>query len=311
MTLGGFTFDTALLNDAVQIFILYLVFYWLLRAAKGSRFGQVLTGVGLLFAALIAFTYLLHFDVLSRIVQGLLLYLALSSVVIFQPEIRRILATIGSLLFQDRNRYMNYHGRVTPELLTAYICKLAQRQMGALLAIERGISLKGYEISGVMLDAIISAELLLSVFKEPMPLHDGGVIIRHGRLSSAHCLFPVSVRTELSESGMRHRAAVGLSEETDALVIVVSEETGRISVAHNGRLIRYPDTGDDSRASLVRWIRKAMPRQKSAYEQLADWFNHRREKAAKLFSKGKEEKKAEEKLKKVEQVEKNEKVGSG
>lgn len=308
MTLGGFTFDTALLNDAVQIFILYLVFYWLLRAAKGSRFGQVLTGVGLLFAALIAFTYLLHFDVLSRIVQGLLLYLALSSVVIFQPEIRRILATIGSLLFQDRNRYMNYHGRVTPELLTAYICKLAQKQMGALLAIERGISLKGYEISGVMLDAIISAELLLSVFKEPMPLHDGGVIIRHGRLSSAHCLFPVSVRTELSESGMRHRAAVGLSEETDALVIVVSEETGRISVAHNGRLIRYPDTSDDSRASLVRWIRKAMPQQKSAYEQLAEWFNNRREKAAKLFSKGKKEKKGKktEDANKVEQPEKSE-----
>ena len=99
MTIWGITFDMALLNDAVQIFILYLVFYWLLRAARGSRFGQVLTGVGLLFAALIAFTYLFHFSVLSRIVQGLLFYLALSSVVIFQPEIRRILATIGSLLF--------------------------------------------------------------------------------------------------------------------------------------------------------------------------------------------------------------------
>ena len=293
MTLYGITFDMELLNDAVQIFILYLVFYWLLRAARGSRFGQVLTGVGLLFAALIAFTYLFHFNVLSRIVQGLLFYLALSSVVIFQPEIRRILATIGSLLFQDRTRYLNYRGRVTPEMLAGYICKISQRQMGALLAIERGISLKGYEVSGVMLDAIISAELLLSIFKEPMPLHDGGVVIRHGRISSAHCLFPVSVRTELSESGMRHRAAVGLSEETDALVIVVSEETGKISVAHNGRLIRYPDTSDDSRASLVRWIRKAMPQQKSAYEQVADWFNHRREKAAKLFSKGKAEKKAE------------------
>ena len=284
MTIGGFEFNLALINDIVQIIILYLVFYWVLRAAKGSRFGQVLTGVGLLFAALIAFTYLFHFDVLSRIVQGLLFYLALSSVVIFQPEIRRILATIGSLLFQDRMRYMNYRGHITPELLTNYICKLAGRQMGALLAIERGISLTGYETSGVALDAIISPELLTSIFKEPMPLHDGGVVIRHGRISAAHCLFPVSVRSELSESGMRHRAAVGLSEETDALVIVVSEETGRISVAHNGRLIRYPDTGDDSRASLIRWIRKAMPQQKTAYEQLADWFNRRREKAARLFS---------------------------
>ena len=283
MSLGEINFDMALLNDAVQIFILYLVFYWVLRAAKGSRFGQVLTGVGLLFTALIAFTYLFHFDVLSRIVKGLLLYLAVSTVVIFQPEIRRILATIGSLLFQDRARYISYRGRVTPELLTEHIFKLAKRRMGALLAFERGISLKGYEMSGVCLDAIISAELLLSIFKEPMPLHDGGVVIRHGRISSAHCLFPVSVRSELSESGMRHRAAVGLSEETDALVVVVSEETGRISVAHNGRLIRYPGTDADSRASLVRWIRKAMPQQKTAYEQLADWFNARREKAARLF----------------------------
>jgi len=283
MTYAGITFDMALLNDVVQIFILYLVFYWILRAAKGSRFGQVLTGGGMLFAALIAFTYLFHFDVLSRILKGLLLYFALSSVVIFQPEIRRILATIGSLLFQDRNRYVNFHGRITPELLTSYICKLAQRRMGALLAIERGISLTGYETSGVMLDAIISAELLLSIFKEPMPLHDGGVVIRHGRLSSAHCLFPVSVRTELSESGMRHRAAVGLSEETDALVVVVSEETGRVSVAYNGRLIRYPDVEENSQAALLRWIRKAMPRQKTIYERLADWFNQRREKTARLF----------------------------
>ena len=283
MTVGGISLNLALLNDAVQIFILYMVFYWVLRAAKGSRFGQVLTGVGLLFTALIAFTYLFHFDVLSRLVQMLLFYLALSSVVIFQPEIRRILATIGSLLFQDRNRYLNYRARMTPELLVGHICKLAERRMGALLAFERGISLKGYETSGVVLDAIISAELLLSIFKEPMPLHDGGVVIRHGRISSAHCLFPVSLRAELSESGMRHRAAVGISEETDALVVVVSEETGRVSVAHNGRLIRYPDTGEESRISLLRWIRKAMPQQKTAYEQLAEWFARRREKAARLF----------------------------
>ena len=283
MTVGGIELNLALLNDVVQIFILYLVFYWVLRAAKGSRFGQVLTGVGILFAALIAFTYLFNFDVLSRIVQGLLFYLALSSVVIFQPEIRRILATIGSLLFQDRMRYGNYRGRVAPEQLVSYICKLSQLQMGALLAIERGISLRGYETSGVMLDAIVSQELMVSIFKEPMPLHDGGVVIRHGRISSAHCLFPVSVRSELSESGMRHRAAVGLSEQTDALVIAVSEETGRVSVAHNGRLIRYPDAEENSRMAVLRWIRKAMPQQKTAAESMADWMKRRTDKATRLF----------------------------
>ncbi len=279
MMFCGIVFDWTLLNDVVQIFILYLVFYWVLRAAKGSRFGQVLTGVGLLFAALIAFTYLFHFDVLSRLVQGLLFYLALSSVVIFQPEIRRILATIGSLMFQDRSRIASYRAHITPEAFTDHIFKLARCKMGALIAFERGISLRGYETNGVNLDALVSAELLFSIFTEPLPLHDGGVIVRQGRLASAHCLFPVSSRTELSISGMRHRAAVGLSEETDALVVVVSEETGRISVAHNGRLIRFNDAGEESRAALLRWIRKAMPQRKTAYEQLADWLRRHGETA--------------------------------
>ena len=272
MTIAGFTITWALLNDAVQILILYLAFYWILRAARGSRFGQVLTGVGLLFAALIAFTYVFHFDVLSRIVQSLLFYLALSTVVIFQPEIRRILATIGSLLFQDANKYQNFRHR------------LATRRIGAIIAFERGISLRGYETSGVTVDARLSSEMLRTIFYVGTPLHDGGVVIRAGRISSAHCLFPTSLQPELVESGTRHRAAVGLSEETDALVIVVSEERGQVSVAHNGRLIRYPDTGDASRASLERWIRKAMPEQKTAYDQLAEWFRRRREKAARIFA---------------------------
>lgn len=283
MSLAGITFDWALLNDVVQIAILYFVFYWILRAARGSRFGQVLTGVGLLFAALIAFTYLFHFDVLSRLVQGLLFYLALSTVVIFQPEIRRILATIGSLLFQDRNRFL-HNGVTTPEDVVEAVFKLAKCRMGALLAFERGISLRGFESSGVILDALFSPELLLTIFTEPKPLHDGGVVIRHGRISSAHCVFPVSQQRELSASGMRHRAGVGLSEETDAFVIIVSEERQQISLAHNGRILRYPDLSDETRTSVIRWVRKAMPEQKATYDLISDWFRRRRQKAAKMFT---------------------------
>lgn len=268
MTFGGIAFDWTLLKDVIQILILYQAFYWVLRVAKGSRFGEVLKGVGLLVAALIAFTYLLHFDVLARLLKWLLFYLALSSVVIFQAEIRRILATIGTLIFKDRNRINYYSVNITPELFTSYIFKLARRKMGALIAFERAISLKGYESSGVNLDALITSELLISIFTEPLPLHDGGIIIRNNRIASAHCLFPVSIREELSESGMRHRAAVGLSEETDALVIVVSEETGHISVAHNGELRRFPDINEETRASLLRYVRKAMHPQKSIYEKL-------------------------------------------
>ena len=270
--------------DVIQIFILYMVIYAILKGARGSRFGQVLMGSGVLFGLLIAFTLVFHFDVLSVIVRWLLLYLALSSVVIFQDEIRRILATMGSFLFQDRARaHALLNERVTPEDLTTIIFKLAKRRTGALVAFERGISLRGFETTGVALDALVSTELFFSIFTEPMPLHDGGVIIRHGRVAAAHCLFPVSSQGDLSTSGMRHRAAVGLSEQTDALVIVVSEETGRVSVAHNGRLIRYPDAEENSRIAVLRWIRKAMPQQKTAGESMADWMKRRRDKAAKLF----------------------------
>ena len=263
-----------LARDIVQIAILYLAIYALLKAARVSRFGQVLTGVGILFGVSIAFTYLFHFDVLARILQMLLIYLALSTVVLFQPEIRRILAAIGSLLFSESATSFDRR-RVTPEMMTEAIFELSRRKMGALIAFERGISLRGYEESGVLLDAIPSREILISIFKEPLPLHDGGVTVRRGRLAAAHCLFPVSSNPTLSESGMRHRAAVGLSEETDALVVAVSEETGRVSVAHNGRLIRYPADVDESKASLTRWIRKAMPEKKTPSEQTAAWFKAR------------------------------------
>ena len=265
--------------DVIQIFILYMVIYAILKGARGSRFGQVLMGSGVLFGLLIAFTLVFHFDVLSVIVRWLLLYLALSSVVIFQDEIRRILATMGSFLFQDRTRtHTLLNKRVTPEDLTTIIFKLAKRRTGALVAFERGISLRGLETTGVALDALISTELFFSIFTEPMPLHDGGVIIRHGRIAAAHCLFPVSSQSDLSASGMRHRAAVGLSEQTDALVIVVSEETGRVSVAHNGRLIRYPDAEEDARTAILRWVRKAMPQQKTTAEAMSDWMKRRTDK---------------------------------
>lgn len=273
----------ALIPDIVQIAILYFAIYAILKAARGSRFAQVLMGVGILFALLIAFTFLFNFDVLASIVKSLLFYLALSTVVIFQPEIRRILATIGSLLGAENMRAANGHVRrghlLRPEDLVSIVFKLAKAKMGALIAIERGISLRGIETTGVELDAVVSPELMFSVFTEPLPLHDGGAIIRKGRLAAAHCLFPVSNNPEegLASTGMRHRAAVGLSEDTDALVIVVSEETGRVSVAHNGRLIRYPDHEEESRNGVLRWIRKAMPVQKTATETVADWLRQRRD----------------------------------
>ncbi len=240
----------------VQIAILYLTIYAILKRARGSRFGQALAGVGMLAAAMFAFAYLFHFDVLTRIVQFLLLYLAVSTVVIFQPEIRRALMAFGAFGFVPKtNRHAN--GAATPEIVIDTLLDLAKDRMGALIALERGISLRSYEDTGVATDALFTRELVRSIFTPPLPLHDGGVVLRDGFLSSAHCIFPVSNNPELIASGMRHRAAVGLSEETDALVVVVSEERGTISVAHNGHLYSYER--ESAREPVLRWLTKAMP----------------------------------------------------
>ncbi|MCR5752691.1 MAG: diadenylate cyclase [Kiritimatiellae bacterium] len=257
--------ETVDVSAVVQIAILFAVIYAILRAAKGSRFGQVLMGVGVLAAAMFAFTYVFRFDVLSAIVRALLVYLAISTVVIFQPEIRRFLSQIGALGFFDRPK-TGPGGVATPEYVTETILALAERRMGALFAFERGISLRGYEATGVVLNADFSRALVQTVFTPPLPLHDGGMTIRDGRIGAAHCVFPVSSNPELVAGGMRHRAAVGLSEETDALVIVVSEETGRVSVAHNGRLISY--NGEDIAPAIQRWVSKAMPKRRRGTEQI-------------------------------------------
>ena len=241
----------------VQIAILYFVFYAILKGAKGSRFGQALMGFGILAALLIAFVYLFHFDVLTRIVQFLLIYIAVSTVVIFQPEIRRILSAVGAFGFLEKPKY-GPGDAATPDLVVETLIYLADKRIGALLAFERGISLRGYEETGVLLDAVFSRGLVTSIFTPPLPLHDGGAVLRNGRLSSAHCIFPVSNNPDLIANGMRHRAAVGLSEDTDALVVAVSEETGDISVARNGKLFRY--TGDQRSESLRRWLARTLPR---------------------------------------------------
>lgn len=238
----------------IQIAILYLVFYSILKAAKGSRFGQVLLGVGIVAAAMFAFTFVFQFDVLSRIVQALLIYLAISTVVIFQPEIRRILSQVGAFGFLEKAKY-DSNGAATAEFMAETVVALAERKIGAIIAFERGISLRSYEASGVPTDAVFSRELIECIFTPPLPLHDGGMVIRNGRIAAAHCVFPIS-NTPSPIGGMRHRAAIGLSEETDALVVVVSEETGSVSVAHNGRLIRYD--GDQRKAAVLRWISKAV-----------------------------------------------------
>ena len=191
------------------------------------------------------------------------------------------LATVGAFGAFDKPKYTS-DGAAEPEFVVSTLLALADRKIGALLAFERGISLRGYEATGVRLDALFSRELVQSIFTPPLPLHDGGMTLRYGRISSAHCIFPVSNNPDLLASGMRHRAAVGLSEETDALVVVVSEESGAVSIAHNGRLFRY--YGDMREAALRRWVNKAMREGEvgvSFAARVYDWIVERRKAKAK------------------------------
>ena len=264
--------DMVSVSAIVQIAILTIVIYAILKYAKGSRFGQVLMGVGMLAAAMFAFTFVFHFDVLSTIVQALLVYLAISTVVIFQPEIRRMLSQVGAFRYLERPTHAP-DGAATAEFVAETIAALAERRIGALIAFERAISLRGYEDTGVRTDAVFTRELVQTIFTPPLPLHDGGVTIRNGRLAAAHCVFPVSNNPELISSGMRHRAAVGLSEETDALVAVVSEESGDISVAHDGKLTR-----NIGREALRRWVTRAMPDGRlrpNPLVQFANWLTNK------------------------------------
>jgi diadenylate cyclase len=255
-------------NDVMQILLLYLAIYALIRYVKGTRNAQVLLGFCVLVVFLLLFTYLFRFDVLARVVYFLLVYLALSMVVVFQQELRRMLAMVGG---QRLFKPYALRQEQVPETLCRCILNLSRSRIGALIAVERGISLCGYEDSGIKLNALVSHELLVSVFTPPLPLHDGGIIMREGRIAAAHCLFPVSNQSELITSGMRHRAAVGLSEETDAVIMVVSEETGQISAAYNGRLHRY-DEKDPVEKIILRWLRVAMPNERHRNLTFTDWL---------------------------------------
>jgi diadenylate cyclase len=220
----------------LEIFILAALLYFVFRLFKGTRGSSILTGLIILFGMLFAITSVSHLDVLNWILTKLMLYITLAVVVIFQPEIRRVLARLGRQPW--RNTGLNAQISLVEPLLQS-IMLLSKRKIGALIAIEREIGMRAIQDTGTKMNSLVSAELLSTIFFPHTPLHDGGVIISGDRICAAGCLFPLSQKEELSKMlGTRHRAAIGITEETDAVVIVVSEETGSISIAYNGRLRR-------------------------------------------------------------------------
>jgi diadenylate cyclase len=222
----------------IEILLLAAIIYYFLLLFRGTRGAAVFSGFIIVMLAMAAVTQWFHLDVINWIMGRFLTFLALAVIVIFQPELRRALAQVGR-----RNPFATSQQRA--ELIDVIVetaRSLSQKHHGGLMAIEREIGFRGVAETGAPVDAKATPELLTTIFAPNTPLHDGGVIFRGDRIVAAACVFPLTQRPGLRASvGMRHRAALGLTEDTDALVVVVSEETGEISVAQHGNLIQGLD----------------------------------------------------------------------
>ncbi len=226
------------INGLVEIVCLAAVFYYILFFFRGTRAAPTLAGMVLLFIGLIVITRIFHLDALNWILQRFSMYLAVAILVIFQPEIRRALAEIGKRHLPGAA--MNDASLMDHVIKAATL--LSKRRIGALIAIEQDIGTRVIQETGIRIDSAVTPEMLASIFFPYTPLHDGGVMISENRIVAARCIFPLSQRAEFSKSlGTRHRAALGLTEETDAVVVVVSEETGKVSCCHRGHLLHDLD----------------------------------------------------------------------
>jgi len=231
-------------STLLDILIVAILFWWLLNVIRGTRAVQLLRGVIVLLVFALALGQAVPLPTLRWLLRTVVqpaLFVAIP--VLFQPELRRALEALGRTgdLFA-RRPFSNHVGdaATTINLLVRAAVQLSQRQTGALIVIERNTGLQEYADRGVIVDARLSVILLLNIFFPNAPLHDMAVIIRSGRILAANVVLPLSENVLGSARyGTRHRAALGISEQSDALALVVSEETGGISIANNGRMVRH------------------------------------------------------------------------
>jgi diadenylate cyclase len=227
--------------DIIDILLVTLIIFGVLMLIRGTRAVQVLRGMLVLAAIIFALAQIFELRAFSWLVDNMLPVLLIAIPVIFQPELRRALEQLGLA-----GRYFRIFRRdeVNPvvESFKEAALRLSQRRHGALVVFEQDTGLQEYVDTGIILDAKPSAELFLTIFNKHTELHDGAIIIRENRLAAAACVLPLST-SSLSDRqmGLRHRAALGISEVSDAVAVVVSEETGQVSIAHNGRILRRQD----------------------------------------------------------------------
>ncbi|MCS7164128.1 MAG: diadenylate cyclase CdaA [Thermodesulfovibrio sp.] len=221
-------------QDLIDIAIVSFIIYKIFILVKGTRAARMLIGVGVLLAiSLISRFFELY--TLDWLIQSFWTQIVIVLIILFQPEIRKALAQMGETpLF---HRFSSAGEMKTIEEIVKASQALANKKIGALIVFERDVSLSEYIEIGVPLDARVTKELLMSIFHPTSPIHDGAVIIKGNRILAAGCFLPIKLGADLSKTyGTRHRAALGITEETDAVAVIISEETGSISLAFNGKL---------------------------------------------------------------------------
>ena len=229
----------------MEILILWFIIYQSYRAFQGTRGSRIM--LGLIFSLLLVslFSLVLQLEVMSFLLNKTAYAIVIVGVILFQPELRTALARIGNSRLLLKLTGNDNRGLEFIEVLVSAVGQLSAKRYGALIAIQRKNDLDEQHETGVPMDSEFSPELALTIFHPKTALHDGGMILSVSRIATSGCVFPVSQR-EMSDRtlGLRHRAAIGLTEETDAVAIVVSEETGRVSVAIDGELIRTKDSDE-------------------------------------------------------------------
>lgn len=258
-------------GDVFQILVLTVAVYYVLNLFRRTRSAQMLGGLVAVVIALVVLTIGAELQVLGWLATKFIIYGAFALVVIFQPEIRQMLEVIGRRRWRSSTQTASSSDRFVSEIVDV-LTSLSRTKTGALVAIERQISLDPYRENGTLLNAPFVPRLLASIFYPGAPLHDGGVIIRGETILAARCVFPLSPREDIGY-GMRHRAALGLSEQSDAIVLIVSEETGDISIAYDNRLIT-----DLTPTHLTRYLKLLLPREglTDAVRRAIDQIEHER-----------------------------------
>jgi len=226
-------------QDILDILLVSVIIYRVLLIMKGTKAARMLTGLAFLFLAFVLSKYSGLYTI-DWIISSLWAQIVLAMIILFQPEIRKTLAQMGEARFLPSLTTAE-ELRSLEEIVKASVA-LANRKIGALIVIEKETDLKDFIEMGTQLDAKVSRELLLSIFHPSSPIHDGAIIIRGNRVVAAGCFLPLTLSADVSKAfGTRHRAGIGLTEETDAVVVIISEETGSVTTAVSGKLQKNVD----------------------------------------------------------------------